>query len=147
MKIIPISFKAAREFVDLHHRHNRAPAGNKFCLGLELEHDLIGVAIAGRPVSRHLDDGLTLEITRVCVIEGYPNACSKLYARMVKIARLMGYTSVITYTLDKESQSSLKAIGARIVDEIKPREWTRPKRKRESQPVYSEPKIRWELTR
>ena len=34
---------------------------------------LVGVAVVGRPVARHLDDGLTLEITRVAT-DGTPNA-------------------------------------------------------------------------
>ena len=37
---------------------------------------LCGVAIAGQPVARKLDDGLTIEIRRVCT-DGTRNACMK----------------------------------------------------------------------
>ena len=39
---------------------------------------LAGVAIVGRPVSRYLDNGLTLEVNRLCT-DGTKNACSFLY--------------------------------------------------------------------
>lgn len=40
---------------------------------------IIGVVIVGCPVARNLDDGWTLEVTRLCT-DGTANACSKLYA-------------------------------------------------------------------
>jgi hypothetical protein len=88
---------------------------------LQQDHALIGVAIIGCPIARMLDDGKTVEILRVCVKEGYPNTNSKLYARAKQICQLMGYKRIITYTLKKEKQSSLKAIQAKKVREIKPR--------------------------
>lgn len=69
---------------------------------------LVGVAICGRPVSRYLDNGTTLEINRLCT-NGKRNACSKLYGACVRIARDMGYEKVITYILESENGSSLKA--------------------------------------
>ena len=66
------------------------------------------MAIAGRPVSRRLDDGLTLEITRVCTL-GDKNACSQLYGAICRIAREMGYKKVITYILASEPGTSLIA--------------------------------------
>ena len=56
---------------------------------------LIGVAICGRPVSRHLDDGFTLEINRLCVTEN-GNCASMLYGRCAAIAKNMGYKKIIT---------------------------------------------------
>ena len=77
----------------------------------------------------------------MCVGEGYPNACSKLYARCQRIAHLMGFQKVITYTLAKESQSSLKAIGAVPISRIKPQTWNRKNRPRTDQKVYKEEKM------
>ena len=77
-KIIPITFKEAKAFVNKHHRHLNAPVGGKFQIGLTSDNKLIGVAMCGRPVSRYYDNGLTCEINRVCVLEGYYNACSIL---------------------------------------------------------------------
>ena len=51
------------------------------------------------------------EITRVCVNGAYVHLCSKLYAGARRIAREMGYTSLITYTLDEETGSSVRAAG------------------------------------
>jgi len=60
-------------------------------------------------------------------------------------AALMGYSKVITYTLAEESGASLKAVGGRIVGEMRPQEWSVPSRPRKSQPVYGQAKVKWEL--
>lgn len=147
LRIVPLSLKAANVFITEHHRHNKAVVGHKFSIGLLRGDELIGVAIAGRPVSRYLDDGMTLEITRLCVREDEPNACSKLYARVRRIAQLLGYQRVITYSLQKESGASLRAVGARCAAAVKPgsTHWKRPGQNRRYQPVYDEPKWRWHL--
>ena len=108
MKIIPITLKAANEYVAENHRHHKPVTGCKFCIGCQDGEQLVGVAICGRPVSRHLDNGKTLEINRLCT-NGKRNACSKLYGACVRIARDMGYEKVITYILESENGASLKA--------------------------------------
>ena len=69
------------------------------------------MAICGRPVGRKLDDGLTIEVARLCVKAGIPNGCSKLYAASGRIAKEMGYNKIITYILMSEGGISLKASG------------------------------------
>jgi hypothetical protein len=141
----PVSLKQANEFISAYHRHNKPVAGHKFSIGLfDDENKLVGVAICGRPVARMADDGLTLEILRVCT-DGTRNANSMLYARVKRIAQLMGYRKVLTYTLAEESGSSLRAVGAQKDGIVKPREWSREKRKRVFQDVYKKGKIRWIL--
>lgn len=108
MRLIPCTYKTACDFVNQHHRHHIASQGCKFCLGLINDNKLCGVAICGRPVSRHLDNGFTLEINRLCT-DGTKNACSKLYGACCRIAKEMGYEKVITYTLESENGASLKA--------------------------------------
>lgn len=108
MKICPITLKKANEFVTAYHRHHKSCRGCKFCIGLIDGVDLIGVAICGRPVSRYLDDNYTLEINRLCT-DGSQNACSMLYGACVRVAKAMGYHKVITYILQSENGSSLKA--------------------------------------
>ena len=66
MKIVPITLKEANGFVASYHRHHGPTVGCKFAIGLQSNGDLVGVAICGRPVSRYLDDGLTLEVNRLC---------------------------------------------------------------------------------
>lgn len=88
VRAVPLHLRDANEFVAQHHRHNLPTVGGKFAVGAaDGEGKLVGVA--GRPVARRLDDGLTLEVLRVCT-DGTPNACSFLYARCAKIARLVG---------------------------------------------------------
>ena len=145
MSIIPITLKIANKFVLQNHRHNKPVTGHKFSIGLiNDDKQIIGVAICGRPVARMLDDGLTLEILRVCT-DGTKNANSILYARVKKIAQLLGYKRVLTYTLEEESGASLRAIGAAKDGFVKAGEWSCPSRPRKSQDVYSKNKIRWIL--
>lgn len=108
MKIRPITFRQACDFVSQHHRHHRPTVGCKFSLGLYDENKLVGVAICGRPVSRKLDNGLTCEINRLCT-DGTRNACSMLYGACCRVAKEMGYEKIITYILESENGASLKA--------------------------------------
>jgi len=107
LKVVPVSLKAANAFVNEHHRR---VIGHKFSIGCEADGRLVGVAIMGRPVSRYLDDGLTLEVNRLCTT-GEKNACSMLYAAAARAARAMGYQKIITYTLDTKPGTSLRAAG------------------------------------
>jgi len=146
-EIVPLHIKEANRFVQHFHRHNKTVAGAKFAIGLKLKdtNELIGVAVAGRPLARALDDTKTVEILRVCVKDGFKNANSMLYGRIRRICQMMGYQKVITYTLQSESGVSLRAVGA-IPTLIPKHTWNRPQRKRPFRPIYAEPKIRWDLT-
>ncbi|MGB9815843.1 MAG: XF1762 family protein [Thermoplasmata archaeon] len=145
-RIVPLRMSVANEFIQKYHRHNKPVdhRAHRFSIGLMDGDKLIGVAIAGQPIAQKNDDGFTLEILRVCVLEGYPNANSMLYARVKRIGLLMGYKRIITYTLQSESGASLRAIGAKGKP-IRVSSWSRPARKRSEQPVTMLPKIRWEL--
>ena len=113
----PVTFRQANEFIKQYHRHNTVSQGCKFCVSVVDENGVMrGVAIAGRPVSRHLDDGYTCEIVRLCT-DGTKNCCSKLYAACCHIAREMGYRKMITYVLMSETGSSLLASGFTLVAE------------------------------
>lgn len=87
----------------------------------------MGVAIVGRPVSRYLDNGLTLEVNRLCT-DGTKNACSMLYAAAWRAARAMGYEKIITYTLDTESGASLRAAGWTCAGLAGGKRWTGSRR-------------------
>jgi hypothetical protein len=111
LTILPVTFKAACEFVAAHHRHNVPPRGHKFSIGVCDDTGVLrGVAMIGRPVARHFDDGLTAEVNRTCT-DGYPNANSALYGAAWRIASAMGYRRLITYTQAGESGASLTAAG------------------------------------
>lgn len=143
MNIVPITLAAANAFVSEHHRHHKPVPGSKFAVGVRDEDEqLRGVAIAGRPVARMSDDGLTLEVLRVCT-DGYRNACSALYGACRRVARGMGYRRLITYTLPEEGGASLRAAGFTCKGEAGGGSWSRPSRPRtDSAPTTT--KLRWE---
>ena len=73
LRLIPVTLREANEFVRLRHRHHKPVVGHKFSIGCEADGELVGVVIVGRPVSRYLDNGKTLEVTRLCT-NGAKNA-------------------------------------------------------------------------
>lgn len=130
LDLTPITLKEARRFVDQHHRHHRAPTGGLFAIGAACDLMVVGVVIVGRPVARLLSTGYTAEVSRVCVLEGYPNACSMLYAAAWRAARAMGYRRLVTYVLASESGTSLRAAGWKEVGSSKGGSWSRTSRPR-----------------
>lgn len=144
MKLIPVTLKQANEFVKAHHRHHGPVTGWKFGVGLECDGQLVGVAIAGRPVSRmtQQNEPQTIEVTRVCTI-GHKNAPSMLYGAISRAAFALGYMKVITFTLPEESGTSLRAAGAQHVATTSGGSWSRPSRKRQdNHPLQG--KLKWE---
>jgi hypothetical protein len=118
LTIIPITWRQACLFVEKHHRHHAGTRGCKWAVGVvDSGGQLHGVALCGRPVSRHLDDGLTIEVNRTCT-DGYPNANSALYGACWRIAAAMGYRHMVTYTQEDETGASLKAAGFRRIRDI-----------------------------
>lgn len=141
MKIAPITFKEASDYINRHHRHLRATVGCKFCVAVIDENEQVhGVAVCGRPVARRLDNGFTLEINRVCT-DGTKNACSMLYGSCCRIAKAMGYTQVITYTLESENGASLKASNFNCEGTAGGTHWTGARNRGQSIP--DEMKKRW----
>lgn len=140
MTIRPITFRIASDYINANHRHHNATVGCKFCIGVFDNDRMCGVAVCGRPVSRHLDDGLTCEINRVCT-DGTKNACSMLYGACCRVAKAMGYIKVITYTLESENGASLKASNFTYDGIAGGTHWT-GKRNR-GQDIPKEMKKRW----
>lgn len=110
MEIKPISFKQACDYIVLYHRHHKPTVGCKFCIGCFDDGKMVGVAVCGRPVSRYLDNGETCEVNRLCT-DGTRNACSMLYGASCRVAKAMGYKKMVTYILQSEPGTSLKASG------------------------------------
>lgn len=136
----------------MHHRHNIPTVGHKYSISCYDNDRLCGVAICGRPVARRLDDGMTIEILRVCT-DGTYNACSILYGACARIAKDMGYNKIVTYTLVSEHGASLKASGFKNCGEAGGLSWNCPSRPREEVQITffgeerkypNEKKIRWE---
>lgn len=110
MKVRQIPLKEANAYVEQFHRHHGRVVGHKWSLAAYKDERLCGVAIVGRPTGRRLDDGKTLEVTRLCT-DGTRNACSFLYAAAARRARKEGYSKIITFILQSEPGTSLRAAG------------------------------------
>ena len=117
LQIRPITLRAACAFIEAHHRHNKPPRGHKFSVAVYADDDLVGVAVAGRPIARAFDDGLTLEVNRTCT-DGTMNANSMLYGAVWRAGKAMGYMRCVTYTQCEESGASLRAAGWRKVKDL-----------------------------
>lgn len=141
MEIKPIHLKEANEYVKTFHRHNIPTVGGKFAISVVDGKYLHGVAVCGRPTARKSDNGTTLEIYRCCT-DGTYNACSMLYGACCRIARDMGYKKVVTYTLDTEPGTSLKASGFICEGEAGGKHWT-GERKRDYFVAPEQMKQRW----
>lgn len=154
LRIIPVTMKQACAFVAALHRHNKPPRGHKFSIGLaDAEGTLHGVAMAGRPVARLADDGLTLEVNRTCT-DGARNANSMLYGAVWRAGKAMGYRRCITYTRADESGASLRAAGWRRVRDLPARKGWAESTKDERLVAMRDPvgdggvdRVLWEITR
>lgn len=147
LALIPLELSEANAFVAKHHRHHKPVVGHKFSLGAittDRESHIVGIVIVGRPVSRHRQDGKTLEVTRLCS-DGTKNVCSFLYGAAARAAFALGYQRVGTYILASEPGTSLTASGWRLVGETPGRSWSVPSRPRvDKHPL--QPKLLFEAT-
>jgi hypothetical protein len=142
--LVPITVGDACAFVDRVHRHHPAPQGGLWAVAVSLGGDVVGVAIVAQPVARGLADEWTAEVRRVAVVEGIANACSMLYGACWRAARALGYRRLVTYTLQSEPGTSLRAAGWRVVAEVKGRSWhceSRPRVDRHP----TQDKFRWQI--
>lgn len=138
----PITFREACAFIAQHHRHHAPPQGFKFAIAVGNGEQVVGVVTVGRPVSRHLDDTWTAEVTRCCT-DGTKNAASMLYGAAWRAAKAMGYKRLVTYTLQVEPGTSLMAAGWKNIGVAGGGTWNRTDRPRvDTHPI--EQKMLWE---
>lgn len=130
IQIVPIFQDEAFEFISRHHRHHKKPVGSLFQIAAAAEaKGIVGVVVVGRPTVRGLQDGYTAEVTRLCT-DGTNNACSMLYSAAWRAAKAMGYRRMITYILNTEPGTSLRASGWRLIGERGGGTWNRKDRPR-----------------
>lgn len=144
LQIIPISFKEAIEFVKLNHRHHKPPVGHKFSIAVSDGQKIVGVSMVGRPVARHLDNGWTLEVNRLCT-DGTKNVCSMLYGASWRAAKALGYKKLVTYILNTETGVSLSASGWKCIGQVSGRGWDSKGRPRVNVEHSLIPKIKFEI--
>lgn len=115
--ICEVTLADAKAFVRKHHAHcPKPPAGWRWGHGIRNGHELVGVAMVGRPVARRICQRTVVEVQRLCINRSVPpglvwNCCSMLYAAAAKRARAEGYIRIITYSLADEAGTALKAAG------------------------------------
>jgi hypothetical protein len=129
LAVVPLELGEANAFIREFHRNHGEVVGHKFSLGAALGDRICGVAIIGRPVARMRDDGLTLEVTRLCT-DGTRNACSFLYGAAARASFALGFKRLGTYILASENGASLKASGWRLVGQAGGGSWGREARPR-----------------
>lgn len=122
LTMAPCEFREACEFIARHHRHHRPPQGHRFSLKAQVDDRTVGVAVVGRPVGRHQQDGRTLEITRLCT-DGTANAVSFLVGAVKRAARALGYKRLISYTLTTEYGAAWRASGMTQTGEVAGQHW------------------------
>lgn len=141
LSVRPVALRDAGAFVNLYHRHLAGPVGHLFSLGCLVDGVMVGAAVVGRPVARHLDDGRTVEVTRLAS-NGMRNVCSKLLGAVRREAAARGYERVVTYTLASEPGVSLRAAGYACDGPAGGGLWNRRERRRaDRQPTQR--KLRW----
>jgi len=145
LELQPITLKEACEFIDKFHSHHLPPQGWKFGVAVNNGTDVVGVITIGRPVSRHRDDGWTLEVTRCCT-DGTRNVASMLYGAARRAAWALGYKRLITYTLEYESGTSLVAAGWKEIGKTSGGSWSRQSRPRVDTHPTGQKKL-WEALR
>lgn len=150
LRIVPVAWGEAKDFIARHHRHWRPPAGWRFGAGVMNGPDLIAVATVGRPVSRMVDQKRIVEVNRVCVSEDTPpaltfNAVSMLYGWAAREANARGFEHAISYTLASELATTLKAASWQRGHQTKGRHWSSPSRLRGDN-TPTEDKVCWYRT-
>ena len=103
-RAVPMDMAEANELVRRWHRRHGGVQGYKLALAavLRVERRLCGVVVLGRPVSRGLDDGWTLEVLRLAG-DGTADVCSFLYGAAARADKAAGYLRLVTYTLSSET--------------------------------------------
>lgn len=164
LQLVPVTFTEVQAFVQKHHRHCEPPTGWLYGMGVfngsknRSVGTLVGVASVGRPVARLLDEHnrkslregskrLVVEVNRNCIDPTLPkalvrNAASMLYGWAARQAKAEGAEWIVTYVLDQEQATTLKAAGWQPDHLTKGRSWSSGSRPRgESGPRCD--KVRW----
>lgn len=123
----PASRDESNELVRRWHRHHRPVKGHKWSIAAEVDGEVVGAVIVGRPVAQALDDGRTYEIVRL-VTDGHRDVASKLIAAAWRAARAMGVKRMVSYTRVDEEGTCYRAAGWQPVAKVKGREWTHRRR-------------------
>jgi len=125
------------------HRHcTRLSIGVQFATAVRNRKTkkIVGAIQCKNPVARNMDDGQTLEISRVAT-DGTPDACTWLMGQARRWAKRDGrFSRIISYTLEHEGGASLRAANFKQVAQVRARA---PRRQGSAAPAGK--KVRWEM--
>jgi hypothetical protein len=138
----PVPVAPAKAHVLRTHRRLPRVAGAMWGIGCYDGPDLVGVAVVGRPNARVWQQPGRLQVLRLAVEEGRPNACSMLYGACARAARAMGTIDLWTYTHEDEPGTSLRAAGW-IRDDRSTRGGEHGRQLRPRETLDARPKWRW----
>lgn len=121
----------AGAFVSKHHRHCPKPPnarGHIFSLRILNGPEVVGVAMVHRPAARAYNGLQMADVARCCVLDCSHrqlvwNACSQLYGACARESKRRGLRKIITYTLDSELATSLRAAGWNRESQVRARSW------------------------
>src|SRR6266508_4717700 len=134
LQVKPIPLRVANDYIEEHHPHHGRVRGCKFSIGCVVGDLLVGVVIIERPKAWHLDDGWTLELTRVCADEE-ARVAPILVDAATRAAFAMGARYVLAHTLPSDGGGAYLAAGWRRMEakgkpiELGIGEWARPSRR------------------
>lgn len=125
MSVRPITRAAARAVVAKWHSHHTAHVGETLALGWFVAGDPVACVVMGRPSARLLDDGVTWEVTRLCIgPDAPPCAASRLLGAASRAAEACGVRRLISYTRIDERGTCYKAANWHPAAVIAGREWS-----------------------
>lgn len=130
LTIRPATLREANNFVRRWHSHNKPVKGCMFAAACETRgRDVVGVAIVGRPIAPALQDGRTIEVTRVATPGLRADrrcwgAMSMLLRSVWQAAWALGVRRGVSYTRSDESGRGYEAAGWVAVATTRPEEWT-----------------------
>jgi len=144
-RVRQIPFKIARRIIEQNHYLGYAPCGCKFCLGVYVDSELIGVMIWGHPIARMEEQDNTLELTRMFLFDSPKNSESRalsLAEKWIKLNRTEHRLIAYSDTAEGHQGIIYKAANWKKIKEVKSETWTRLKRKRKG--VIGGDKIKFE---
>jgi hypothetical protein len=142
LRVVPLTVRAARAFVERHHSHHHAPVGGLLACGVTEGDRLCCVAILSQPVARMLGArGDTAEVSRLAS-DGTRHAASKCLAAISRGALALGWRRLVSYTLLGETGHSYRAAGWHVTGSVEASERWHTRSRRTI--VQAGAKVRWE---
>ena len=142
--MIAIERDVAKKFIEKNHSHLHTPSTWICHVAVADSGRLCCVAVLNRPCARLLCDGKTAEVGRVAS-DGTPHAASKALSAITRVAALLGFGRIVSYTLLGEAGTTYVSCGYVATAVSAGGKWARggETRTRESQQLGA--KVRWEF--